>query len=511
MLKVRLFNVHLEVWALALFSVALRMAVLPNFEFHRDELLYFSLGLHPDFGYATVPPLIGWLAWLVQFLFGSTLFAARIIPALAGVILIILTSQIARELGGSRYSSFLAAAGILCSIYFLRSFSLFMPVFIEITLWTLAIYQVIRFLNTDKDQYLYYFGIIAGFALLNKYLAIMLFAGLLILLPFTPYRNIFKRKAFFLAIGMAFLIFLPNLLWQLTNGLPVLRHMGDLYDHHLVHMDPATFLSEQLIMPFAATALTIAGLVYLLGSRDVVRYRFLGMLAVFIIGSLLLLKGKGYYTLGIFPLLTASGAAAWDKWLVAKLPRIMLPVIIIVVSIPLVPIGLPVLNKEEMSGYFNTLDEKYGIDLGRRFEDGTIHPLPQDYADMIGWNELVSVAAKAWGLVEEKDKAFIYCENYGQAGAITILGRKYGLPEAVSFHESFIYWIPEGSDVDINTAVYINSELGEDVKQIFRKITIAGSITDPLAREYRTTVYLCEDPVVSFSSFWNERVRELRE
>ena len=93
--------------------------------------------------------------------------------------------------------------------------------------------------------------------------------------------------------------------------------------------------------------------------------------------------------------------------------------------------------------YFNTLNEKYGIDLGRRFEDGSIHSLPQDYADMLGWEEMTALADKAYQMMADKKSAFIYGENYGQAGAITVIGKKYGLPEAISFNESFQYWAPE--------------------------------------------------------------------
>jgi len=145
-----------------------------------------------------------------------------------------------------------------------------------------------------------------------------------------------------------------------------------------------------------------------------------------------------------------------------------------------------------------------------RFEDNSIHSLPQDYADMIGWEELAAVAGKAWNMVPDKKAAFIYCENYGQAGAITVIGKRYGLPEAVCFSESFRYWIPMQFDPDIKSMIYINDVPGEDVKHFFRKISVVGSITDRDAREYRTTVYLCGDPVDSFNKFWKLRINRLK-
>ncbi len=113
-------------------------------------------------------------------------------------------------------------------------------------------------------------------------------------------------------------------------------------------------------------------------------------------------------------------------------------------------------------------------------------------------------------MIGEKEASFIYCENYGQAGAITVIGKKYGLPEAVSFNESFSYWFPHEFPVEIKSLVYINGEPGEDMKELFAKITLVGRISDPDAREYGTGVFLCEEPVSSFNDFWKERTKDIR-
>jgi len=135
--------------------------------------------------------------------------------------------------------------------------------------------------------------------------------------------------------------------------------------------------------------------------------------------------------------------------------------------------------------------------------------LPQDYADMLGWEELTYLANKAWQMIDDKKAGFIYCENYGHAGAITVIGKKYGLPEAVCFSESFRYWVPKQFNPDIKSFIYINDELGEDVNALFKKISVVGSISNPHAREFGTTVYLCEDPIGSFNDFWAQRIKKL--
>jgi hypothetical protein len=495
---------------IALLNIAVRLLIYNNLEYHRDELLYFSLGQHPAFGYATVPPLIGWISWLMEHIFENTLFAIRLFPSLLSGVMIFLVASMARELGGTRYSAILAAIGLTVSVFFMRSFFLFHPVHIEIFLWTLCLLMVIKFINSSKNRFLIFFGIAAGFALLNKYLSGLLFAGLLLIIPLTRYRYVFSKKYFWAGMIAGGIIFLPNLVWQVVHGFPVINHISELYDTQLVHMNVRVFLTEQLINPFIGAIFVVAGLIYLFTGRGTGKFRFLGYLSLFVIIALLLLKGKSYYTLGIFPLLIAAGGVAYDKWLRGMTLRILLPLLVVIITIPGIPVGLPVWNKEGLKSYFRVLDEKYGIDLGRRFEDGTIHSLPQDYADMIGWEELTKLADSAYNMIADKNASFIYAENYGQAGAITVIGKKYGLPEAVSFNESFRYWFPHSFSEEITSLVYINHHLGEDVKELFAKVKMIGTISDPDAREFGTAVYLCEEPVTSFNTFWKERTNNIR-
>jgi hypothetical protein len=162
-----------------------------------------------------------------------------------------------------------------------------------------------------------------------------------------------------------------------------------------------------------------------------------------------------------------------------------------------------------MIEYFRVLEEEKGMDVGRRWEDDTIHPLPQDYADMLGWEELTSLARQAYDSVLDKEACVIYAQNYGQAGAISVIGKKYNMPEAMSFHDSFRYWLPKDLKSEIREFIYINDELGEDIQDLFSNIQVIGSISNPYAREYGTTVYLCREPTSSFNAFY-KRIYEER-
>jgi len=489
---------------LAVFSVIFHLVFYKTFEYHRDELLYFSLGTHPAAGYATTPPLVGWLAYLLIKVLGYSLFTVKLVPALFSGGMVLLGTVIAKELGGKEYAMILAALSMIVPPLMLRAFFLFQPVFLDIFFWTLTFYFVIRYINTKNDNYLLVMGVVAGIGMLNKYLIALLFIGIILLLPFTRHRKVFKEKKMYAGLALAFILFLPNMVWQITHDLPVIGHMRALNDTQLVHVDRMGFLTEQLLMPSVAILLVVSGLLWLLISRRMKEYRLIALVALFTVLTLFLLRGKSYYTAGIFPVLIAAGAAFWDQILKRKIILIGLMVIMLVFTWPLLPIGLPVYKPDRMIEYFQKLEEEKGMDVGRRWEDGTVHPLPQDYADMLGWEELTRITKQAYDSIQIKKSAIIYAENYGQAGAISVIGKKYGLPEAMSFHDSYRYWLPLKLEHEITEFIYINNELGEDVEELFSDIVEVGRITNPYAREYGTRVYLCRKPLRSFNEFYYE-------
>jgi len=498
---------QIAIFAIALFNIIIHLAVYKNLEYHRDELLYFSLGLHPGFGYASVPPMIGWLAFMLKIIFGSSLFAVKIFPAILGGIFIILASSIAKELGGKAYAQILTAISVILMPTTLRTFHLFQPVHIDLFFWTLIFYIIILYLNTQNTKYLILTGAVFGLAMLNKYLIALLLPALFIPVIFTNFRNIFHKRQLYFGIALGLIIFLPNLIWQFMNDLPVINHMNELNRQQLVNVNRIDFLIDQLLMPFAAGFLLIFGLFYLWKS---VKYRFLLFSTLIVVLALFFLKGKSYYTIGIFPILIASGAVAVEKLIKSKILQIALPVIMVLITIPILPFGMPIYKEDKLVAYYKGLEDKYGLVIGRKFEDGSIHSLPQDYADQLGWEELTTIAAKAYNRIPDKSKSFIYCENYGQAGAISVIGKKYLLPEAVSFSESFKYWKPNDFEPDIEYLIYINDELGEDLKEVFQNIELIGAISNKNAREYGTSVYLCSLPVSSFNEFWKSRLLDIQ-
>ncbi len=491
---------------LALASVAVRMVFSQNLEYHRDELLYYAQAAHLSFGYASVPPVAAWCAALMQAVFGNAVWAVKLLPAVLSGGMVLVCAGIAKELGGGSYARVLAAAGFAGALCMLRTFFLFQPVFLDVFFWTATLYAVIRLCNEPEARNNWILlGAAVGLGLLTKYLIGILTVCLLLAILAFPQRKWLVSKGFIVALGVAFALFLPNIWWQYLHDFPVFDHMKALREHHLVHVAAADFWSEQLLMPFGATLLTLPGLYGLLKSE---KYRPVGAAIIGVLVVLWGLQAKSYYTLGIFPGLFAAGAVQWERWLKGVVTRTAVALFVLFSAWPLLPIGLPVYPVPALVAWFDNLYRNYGIEAGQRFEDGSIHALPQDYADMLGWEELVTLVNEAYRQVEKPEETVIFCGNYGQAGAISVIGKKYGLPEPVSFHESFLYWLRAHPPGPVSEFINVDDRVSEEVKALFSEITYIGEIREPYAREKGTKVYLCRKPVGDVSGVIRKEMLE---
>jgi 4-amino-4-deoxy-L-arabinose transferase-like glycosyltransferase len=502
-------NISPWIWLIAIFNVVFHMFFYNTLGFHRDELLYFSLGQHFAAGYASVPPFIGSIAWIIIHTLGYSLFAARLIPFLLSGIMIFLITAITREMKGKNYAQIIVAIAFTVTPFNLRCFSLFQPVCFDMFFWSMIFYLILRWFNTKDDKYLVWLGPIVGLGLMNKYTLVLEIFCLFVVLIFTSYREIFRRRAFYKSVIIALLFFLPNIIWQIFNDLPFVTHMHALNDNQLVHVDRVSFLTDQFFIGSMGMLLIIPGILSLLGSKILRPYRPLVLACLLAVIILVLLKGKSYYTIGMFPLWIAAGGVYWETVLKRTLPKILIPLTLVLFSIPVIPMGLPVFNTDKLVKYFAWSKENLGLGMALRWEDGLYHPLPQDYADMLGWDELAAVTANAYRQVPDKESAMIYAENYGQAGAVMVMGKKYGLPDPACFSESFLYWIPRNPTKEITTLIYINDELGNDVRFLFSDCREVGCISNPLAREYKTGVWLCTKPHSSFNDLWISRIRKV--
>lgn len=500
--------------ALLLLKILAFFTVSRDYDFHRDELLYLALGSHPDWGYWSNPPMIGWLGAVTRLFPVYSLDVVRVFPLLASVGTLVLALRITRIMGGGFYAEALAGLAMLLCPPYLRTMAMFQPVVFDIFFWTLCSYCLARYLQQEERRWLLWFGTAIGLGLLNKYLLLFLGAALSAGLLLTPHRRLFREKYLFFAAGIALLIWLPNLIWQVANHFPVALHMRALKENQLVHVSPGSFLMDQVLSHLPAFFLIPAGLFFFF-SKTGEKFRLLGWVFVFSELLLLFFQGKSYYALGLYPFLLAAGAVFLEKKTTASVWgmgfRCVSAGFPVILGLALFPFSIPCLTPEKMVQFCAGFVQKTGIDAPVKWEDGETHDLPQDYADMLGWKEIAAFTEAAWKQSSDQEHTLIYAENYGQAGAISWYGRKQNLPPVLSFSDTYLLWAPDSLDREITHFIYVNDELGEDVQQLFADIRLVGTIENPRARERGTRVYICKAPRESFRNFYKSRIGGIKE
>ena len=408
---------------LCVFNVALHLFSMRYLEFHRDELLYFSLSNHLDLGYASVPPFISWMAFLMKSIFGFSMFSVKLLPALLSGTFVYLGSRIAKELGGDFYAQILTIIALTCTPLSLRAFILFQPVGFDIFFWTLIYFVILKYINTQQNKWLYILGIVIGITILNKYLVLLQLFSLMIIIPFTKYRNLFWKPQFYGCLVIALVIVSPNIYWQFANDTPLFTHMSDLQNNQLQYVQKSTFLIEQGLMFFTSFIISVIGFIFLFKYQKDKQFWLFSLSAIIVILFLLFMNGKAYYTAGVYPFLIATGSVFISTKLKTTWSKYAVIGGIVLLILPLLPVGIPILPPKKLAKYFDDL-ENIGIDIGRVHENGNKYPLPQDFADMIGWHEIAAITKDAYDSVEDKQACAIFGENYGIAGAATLLNEK---------------------------------------------------------------------------------------
>ncbi|WP_345112630.1 ArnT family glycosyltransferase [Hymenobacter algoricola] len=464
------------------------------YELHRDEYLYLNYGRHLAWGYLEVPPLTALQSWLTLAL-GGGYFWVKFWPLLWGAATVYVVGRAAQRLGGGRWAQLLACLSYLVGAYARLNF-LFQPNSFEVFSFTLSCYWLMVYLQQHRPRYLYGIGLVLGLSLLNKYTAFFFIGALLAGLLLTPQRRLLLTWRAAAAAGLALLLWLPNLLWQLRHGIPFRHHMALLHDTQLVHVGAADFWKDQLLMCFPALGVWLPGLLALLLYRPLRPYRAVGFL--FLAGLLILtvLHGKSYYALGYYPILFAAGAVWWQQWLaprprLARVLRPALPGLLLLLAVPLFPYVYSVYPPARMQA----IGRAYRSTGVHRWEDGQNHPLPQDYADMLGWQELADKTWQVYRSLPDSTRArtLILCDNYGQAGAINYYNRHRALPAAQSFNGSYLYWFPPRPAPPYRYVIRVQEQERDNAAR-YARWQRRAAVLNPYAREQGTVVMLGTAP-----------------
>jgi hypothetical protein len=477
-----------------------------NFELHRDAYLYYAQSEHLAWGYISVPPSIAVFGKIATLIFGNTAFGLRFFPALIGGINLIIIGLAVKELGGKIIAISLASLAYLLSFSYLHVSTLFQPVSFNQFYWLLSGYLILVMIRRKNPKIWIWIAIVFGFAFLNKYSIVFFYTAFAISLLVTKHRYLYTSKYFLIALAVGFAIISPNLFWQYQNNWPILTHMSELRETQLVNVRPSDFLLEQLSMNAQSLFIVFGGLLVLLFFKKEKQYRLFGFIYLFIIILLMLGSGKGYYTMGIYPILFVFGAYFFEKY-IKKYSIYVFGLLVVMMFVPLYvfrsySISLTTFEKSVHEGEF-------------RWNDGSYHDINQDLANMTGWKELGQKVSDIYLNLgqENKNNCDIFCYNYGQAGAVMFYGKKNKVPQPISFNGSFVFWAPDSLSKDYMIWVHSgHNDINQDslLSTVFRKVELKTTIDNKYFRENGTKIYLCESPTKDYRNDYKTRIKELK-
>jgi hypothetical protein len=492
---------------LALVRIVLYFLAGPRYGYFRDEFYYLACGEHPAWGYVDQPPLIAWIAWLIEHSIGTSLWALRLLPALAGAASIVGAGLLARELGGRRWAMFLASLATLMAPVLLALSHLFTMNAFDPVLWTAIAHLVVRIAKRGSEPLWLAVGALAGIAILNKYAVIFWLAGLIIGLCATPLRQSLRHRWFWLGCALTTAIAVPNFLWQLQHQFPFLQLMHNIRESGRdISLSPLPYLQAQAQMLGFIAALLVPFALLFFFSKPGRPYRALGWAYLVFLAEMMMLRGKMYYVAPAYPMMFAAGAvwieAATEgkRWIWAK-PALALA--IAAVAGIYAPTILPILSVPHFLAY----EHKMGIEQ-QKFEHMQPGVLPQLYADMFGWEQIAQRVAAYYHTLspEEQRKTAIFGNNYGDAGAIDFFGPKYGLPKAIGGHQNYWIWGPRGYTGE--SLIVLGEGEERNMQTKCASYSIIGDTKDPLSRpDEWLPIYHCIGFKGNLQTIWPELKR----
>ena len=475
----------------ALVDLVVLIALGNRYGYHRDELYFRAAGRHPAFGYDDQPGLTPLVGRLSAGLFGDTPRGLRVASAVAMALVVVLIALLARELRAGAGGQFLAAVCAGVSAMVLLAGHLLSTETFDVLVWAVVVVLVARLLDGGDPRLWLVVGATVGVGLENKHLPLLLVAALLVGLALDRRLVAVLRSPWVWAgAGIALLFWMPNLTWQAAHGWPQLELAGQIsHDEggeNRAMLVPLQFL---LIGPPLAPV-WIAGLVALLRHRDLRPWRPLGTAYLVLLVTLFVLGGKGYYAAPLLLCLLAPGAIVVERWSAGHSPRRVLLIVAVVltaassavIALPLVPVD--------------------------RLADTPIPDVNEEASETVGWPELVRTVARVRQSLPaaERDRAVVFTENYGEAGAIDRFGPALGIPRAYSGHNA--YW-RFGKPPDDAAPVIVLGYQSEPPD--FVGCRRAATVDDRVGvenEEQGGAIWVCARPELPWSRLW-PRLRHL--
>jgi Dolichyl-phosphate-mannose-protein mannosyltransferase len=488
----------LPIFVIATAILLLHVLTNMRYGFHRDELQFLSDALHLDWGYVAYPPLTPFIERISMALFGHSLEGLRLFSVFAQAGIIITAGLIARILGGNRIAIATAALAIALAPIALFEGTEFQYTTFEQFGWVLATYGVVRLLESEDERWWIWIAAFAGFGLMAKYTVVFFLAALLAGFVFTPARRHLASRWFLFGCSLTLLIAVPNLLWQAHHNFISLHFLEHIHarDIRLGRAGAGSFWLFQALIcanPFALP-LTIAGVITAWRS---VRYRALSIAFILTILFFAATKGRGYYTGAVYPAMIAFGAVAIMRW-ASSLRSVFCNTIVIVLWTGILAFGVyatcvlvPVASSGPLKAFALARSE--------------------DLREEEGWDTFVETIAQVRDTLtpEQRSSLGIATVNYGEQGAVEILGGSYGLPAPISLTNSA--WLRGYPTPQPTTLIVTGLDL-DGANDEFTDCRLAARVPYPAnlnneESKYGRDIFLCGPPHLPWPEFWKKYQR----
>ena len=466
-----------------------------RYGFHRDELQFLSDARHLDWGFVSYPPFTPFVEHISLGLFGLSMVGLRLFAVLGQAVVIVVAGLMAKELGGARLAQVTAALAVAFSPLPLFGGTEFQYTSFDLLWWVLIAYFCIRLLKSENPRWCLAIGALVGMALLTKYSIVFYIAGILAGVVLTPARRFLRSGWFWAGMALALLIFLPNFLWLVRHDFISYRFLQHIHARDVGEGRAEGFIGGQFLIcaNLAAAPLWLAGLVGFLRNR---RYRMLAFMYLVPLAFLYFAKGRHYYMAPAYPMLLAMGTVLAER-LLNSLPRWARRTIegvyfaaFTALSAYLCAVVIPLAS----NGPLRTFALSHNGDL----------------REEIGWNELVHTVAQIRDSLppEQQANLGITVANYGEYGAIDILGRAYSLPTPIGTTNS--EWLRGYPNPPPTTFIVLGLDR-EEANSLFTSCRWAGhnGNSEGLQNEesqYHPDIFVCGPPRKPWAELWKEHL-----
>jgi Dolichyl-phosphate-mannose-protein mannosyltransferase len=483
---------------LALFGISLAVMLVHlltngRYGFHRDEFQFLSDARHLEWGFVAYPPFTPFVERVGLQLFGVSMEGLRLFSVIAQGMAIVVTGLMAWELGGGRLAQVVAALAVATSGLPVFEGTEFQYSSFDYLWWVLIAYCVIRLLKTEDPRWWIRVGVLVGMGLMTKYTIVFFIAGILGGMVLSSARRYFASRWFWGGVAVALVIFAPNFLWQARHGFISADFLRHIHARDVRIGRANGFLKDQFVIcaNLATAPIWIAGVVHFLRSE---RYRMLGWMYVIPFVLFFVGKGRGYYLAAAYPMLLAMGAVVWERRL-AGLTRVWRRVVLGVGFTAMAAYGVfiyAVLVPLASDGPLKRFALKNNGDLREEF----------------GWDELVRTVAGVRDSLaaEQRSDVGVVVGNYGEQGAVEILGPAYKLPMPISTTNSA--WVRGYPAVPPSTLIVVGYSR-EAADRAFTSCRLAGhnGNSEGVKNEESQThpdIFVCGPPRLPWPEFWKE-------